>query len=39
VTLVPDGAPEAESDIALLNPLLIVVVMVDILLDPCATVT
>jgi hypothetical protein len=39
LTNVPDGAPEADKAIPLLNPPLIVVVIVDVPLDPCTTVT
>jgi hypothetical protein len=39
VTVVPEGAPEAERTIELLNPLLMVVVMVDVPWLPCTTLS
>ena len=39
LTVVPDGAPEADRLIALLKPPLIVVVIVDVPWFPCATLS
>ena len=39
LTVVPDGAPEADRLIALLKPPLIVVVIVDVPWLPCATLS